>query len=125
MKDTRYKTFTVDILNDTYKVYVYIGDRERANKAICKYFGENNGKEFLNKDNRGKCVFSWGLHPCIWVDGTLDWKNAVGTLTHESIHAISNIMEYLAMDMRDVSGNEFLAHSVGAIVRKCLPEKLK
>jgi hypothetical protein len=116
------KTIDVSILNDTYKVYVYIGDRELANKKICEYVGENNGKEFLNPDNRGKSVHKWGLHPCIWIDGDLNYKDGIGTLSHEAVHSVSAIMEYLAMDMRDLSGNEFLAHSVGAIVRKVLQE---
>ena len=114
------KIIDVPILNDTYKVYVYIGDRELANKKICEYVGEDNGKEFLNLDNRGKSVHKWGLHPCIWIDGDLNYKDGIGTLSHEAIHSVSAIMEYLAMDMRDLSGNEFLAHSVGAIVRKTL-----
>lgn len=114
------KIIDVPILNDTYKVYVYIGDRELANKKICEYVGEDSGKEFLNLDNRGKSVHKWGLHPCIWIDGDLNYKDGIGTLSHEAIHSVSAIMEYLAMDMRDLSGNEFLAHSVGAIVRKTL-----
>lgn len=114
------KTIDVPILNDTYKVYVFIGDRELANKKICEYFGEK--KEFINLDNRGKSVHRWGLHPCIWIDGDLNYKDGIGTLSHEAIHAVSAIMEYLDMDMRDLSGNEFLAHSVGAVVRTVLKE---
>lgn len=121
MKDKRFKTFEVSILNDEYKVYVYIGDREKSNKAICKYLNEN--KEFINEYNRGKCVYRIKFHPCIWIDGTLDYRQSVPTLCHEAIHAVSHIMEYIGMDALDQSGNEFLCHSVGAIIRKCLKIK--
>lgn len=120
-KDKRFKEFTVPILNDTYSVYVFIGDRAKANKAMQKYF--ESDVDFLPEKTRGRCVYKEGLHPCIWVDGTLPWKTATGTLAHEAIHAVSDIMEYLVMDARDVSGNEFLAHSVGAILRTCLPDR--
>ena len=118
--DKRYKEYVVPILNDEYKVYVYIGDKVKTNKAICKYLGEN--MDFIQTENRGKSVYHKGFHPCIWVEGKLDYKTATATLAHEAIHAITHIMDYLGMDMRDWTGNEFLAHSVGAILRKCLPD---
>lgn len=121
MKDKRYKEFTVPILNDEYKVYVFIGNRVKANKAIGKCLEQE--KQFIQEQNRGLTVFRNGYHPCIWVDGTLNYKTATATLAHEGIHAISYIADYLMMDIRDTTGNEFLAHSVGAILRKCLPDK--
>lgn len=118
MKDKRYKEFEVPILNDSYKVYVYLGNKNRANEAICKYLGIT-GELFL-EENRGKCIYKKGFHPCIWIDSALPYQEAVGTLAHEAIHAVSDVMDYLSMDARDTSGNEFLAHSVAAIIRKCL-----
>ena len=123
-KDKRYKHFEVPILNDTYKVYVYIGDKLKTNNAINKYLGEEDTNYVFEEKLRGRCIYRRGYHPCIWIDGTLDYKSAVGTLCHEAIHGVSNVMDYLSMDMRDTSGNEFLAHSVGAIIRTCL-EKSK
>ena len=120
MKDRRYKEFYVPILNDEYAVYVHIGDRVKSNKAICKYLGKK--EEFIDPQNRGKSVYCNGFHPCIWIDGTLGWKTATGTLAHEAIHAVSEIMNWLGMDIKDQSGYEMLAHSVGAILRKCLPD---
>lgn len=37
------------ILNDEYKVYVFIGDKVKANKAIQKYIGEKG--EFIEEAN--------------------------------------------------------------------------
>lgn len=117
-KDRRYKEFEVAILNDSYKVYVYLGNKEKANKAICKYLGKKG--ELITEENRGRSIYVRGFHPCIWIDSALDYQSATGTLAHEAVHAVSEVMEYLGMDMRDQSGNEFLAHSVAAIIRKCL-----
>jgi len=113
------KIIQVPILNDTYSVNVYIGDRFLANTEISKYLGTEY-KEWIKENNRGKSIYFENIHPCIWIDGNLDYMTGIGTLSHESVHAVSSIMEYLAMDCRDLSGNEFLAHSVGAIVRKTL-----
>jgi hypothetical protein len=113
------KIIDVPILNDTYKVYVYIGDRKLANIKISNYLKEPY-KEWIQSNNRGKSIYFDNIHPVIWIDGRLDYMTGIGTLSHEAVHAVSSIMEYLAMDCRDLSGNEFLAHSVGAIVRKTL-----
>lgn len=119
MKKIKLKKITIDILNDTYKVYVYIGDRIEANKEVSKYLKEPY-KEWIQENNRGKSIYFEKIHPVIWIDGRLDYMTGIGTLSHEAVHAVSEIMNYLAMDCRDLSGNEFLAHSVGAIVRKTL-----
>ena len=42
------------ILNDEYKVYVFIGDKVKANKAIQKYIGEKG--EFIEEANMWKYV---------------------------------------------------------------------
>jgi len=120
-KDKRFKYYEVPILNTEYKIYVYVGDRVRANKEICKYLGEKG--EFIEDANRGKSVYHRGFHPCIWIEGTLDYKTATATIAHEAIHATAHIMDYLGMDMRDWSGGEFLAHSVAAVLRAVLPDK--
>ena len=120
-KDKRFRQFEVAILNTEYKVYVCIGDREKANRAIQGYFQEK--LEFVDNIKRGVTVYHKGFHPYIWTDGTLDFTTGVATLAHEAIHAVTHIMDYLGMDMKDDSGNEFLAHSVAAILRKCLPDK--
>jgi hypothetical protein len=117
-KNKRFKFFKVNILNDEYKVYVFIGDKERANKEICNYLKEK--KMFLNDNNNGKSIFKTNFHPCIWIDGTLDYRQGVGILCHEAIHSVSEIMLFLGMDAMDRSGNELLAYSVGAIIRQCL-----
>lgn len=118
-KDKRFKSFIVPILNTEYKVYVYIGDKVRANKEICKYIEEKG--EFIEDSNRGKTVFRRGYHPCIWIDGTLDHRTGTATIAHEAIHAVAHIMNYLGMDVRDNTGDELLAHSVAAVLKKVLP----
>ena len=104
-------------------VKVYIGDRLKSNNAISKYLGEKGNNFVFDDKLRGRCIYRIGYHPCIWIDGIdgkLDYKTAVGTLCHEAIHGVSDIMDYLSMDVRDTSGNEFLAHSVEAIIRTYL-----
>lgn len=118
MKKQKYKFFEVAIMNNEYKVYVHIGDREKTNKKLCKYFGQE--MQYIDNLNRGKTWHNPEYHPCIWVDDKLDKKTFSATLAHEAIHAVSYIMDYCKMDPRDTTGNEFLAHSVAAIMRKCL-----
>ena len=115
------KEFEVSILNDSYKVYVYLGDKNKSERAIQKYLGIKD--ELFSEENRGRCVYKRKFHPCIWIDSSLPYQEAVGTLAHEAIHAVSDVMDYLEMDARDTSGNEFLAHSVAAIIRKYLKVK--
>jgi hypothetical protein len=117
-KDTRFKHFIVPILNDEYKVLVYIGDKEKTTKAICKYLEDDSFT--FETTARGKTFWKRGFHPCIWVDGTKDFKSATATLAHEAIHAVTYIMDYLGMDSMDKTGDELLAHSVAAVMRKCL-----
>lgn len=118
MKKKILKTFVVPILNDEYKIYVYIGDMDLANKKISKYFGDTH--DLIEPNNRGKSIYQRGLHPVIFVDGNLDYIQATATLAHEAIHAVTNIIDYINMNMSDWSTNEILAHSVSAVIRKCL-----
>jgi hypothetical protein len=113
------KSIVVPILNDEYSVYVYIGDTKWAKRVISKYLDGEEGVSF-GECNRGKCLSKIGYHPCIWVDPNLKGKQFSATLAHEAVHAVTHIIEYLAMNGHDQSGNEFLAHGVGAILRKCL-----
>lgn len=115
------KKFIVPILNEEYSVYVYVGDRLKANEEICEYIKDK--ADFIEPENRGRSIYRRGYHPCIWIDGTLDYRMSVATLAHESIHGVTEIMCYLGMDLNDQTGNELLAHSVAAIIRKCLWNK--
>ena len=112
------KQFEVPILNSEYKVYVFIGDRDKANKSICEYLEEKG--PLITSENRGRSMYRRGFHPCIWIDGEVDFRTSVATISHEAIHAVSDMMGYLGMDPRDTSGNEFLAHSVAAVMREVL-----
>lgn len=119
--DTRFKKIQIDILNDSYKVIVIIGDMKKCNKYLQNYFGEK--KDLLVPDNQGKCLFVPKFYPVMWVRGDLPYPVSIGVLSHEAIHAVSFIMDYLGMDIKDQTGNELLAHSVSAIVRKVLKVK--
>lgn len=114
------KHFQVNILNDEYKVNVVISSSEFANKFISDKAGFK--ANFIEEPNRGKCISISGLHPIIWIEHTLDKHTMIGTVAHESVHAINSIMQYIAMNPVDQSGDEFLAHSVAAVVRKTAKE---
>ncbi len=107
--------YCVPILNDEYKVYIFIGTAKYGNKQISHYLKEK--AKYIGDCNRGKCVYCEGFHPCIWVDGRLRGRQFYATLAHEAVHAVQYIMCYICMDARDVSGDEFLAHSVAAVIR--------
>jgi len=105
----------IPILNVEYQVWVYRCKREIANKDIKEYLGIQ--QDVIEAQNRGKTIFRKGFHPCIWIDPKLKGKDFYATLAHEGIHAVLHIMDYIGMSPLDISGDEFLAHSVASIIR--------
>ena len=116
-KDTRFKHVKVAILNHEYSVFVYIGDKEKSVRQISKYLED---PDVFIQDVRGKTFWRFGYHPCIWIGDTKDTVLFSATLAHESIHAVTHIMSYIGMNAMDDTGGELLAHSVAAVMRKCL-----
>ena len=113
----RYREISVDLLNDSYKVYVFIGDKSKSISAIRKYLEDDI--PVIDKFNTGLCFFRMGYQPCIWIEDEKNYE----ILAHESVHALMHICNYIKMDIREESGNEFMAHSVEAILRKCIRNK--
>lgn len=111
--------FEVPILNFEYKVYVCVSDKKYARKKISFFLDEE-----INIDRfdgvMGVCFFRKSYNPCIWVDNSLKKNDFIGSLSHESVHAVIQIMTFIGMNAHEGGTDEFLAHSVGAIMRKVL-----
>jgi hypothetical protein len=107
----------INILNDEYFVYVCVLKKEKANKHIRQYLNIEN-KDPIGFNLRGITFLQEGKAPVIWIDPKLKGTQFYATLAHESIHATLHYMKYLGMTPLDESGDEFLAHSVSAIIRQ-------
>lgn len=108
------KKFQIPIFTEEYKVCVVVGSREKIKKELVKY--TEYSPIIIERDFIGRGI-AYDLfpdkHPIIAIDGSLPVAIAFATIAHESIHAVNFIIEYLGITDRD----EFLAHSVSAILR--------
>lgn len=112
------RQIVVPILNDEYKVVVCWGD-PRCVQSVLKFWGYNEPKVTSLSDRRGGCYYQRGCHPVIALPCFPKKPVEIGTLAHESVHAVEHIFQYIEQDFAD----EIAAHSVGAIVRKVLKSK--
>jgi len=111
MKSKHIQEVEVTILNDQYKVYLFICDEEYIRKYVLGYFGDDFDFSSVNTQQQGLTFYRWGLHPVIWIRKGVKVKYSV--LAHEAVHAINFIWEYIKEETKD----EVYAHSIEAIVR--------
>ena len=71
--------------------------------------------ETINR--RGVTFKQTRCHPVIWIDASLAPEDAIGTLSHEAVHAVAYIFNDIDETLHH---SEIYAHSVGAIVRETL-----
>lgn len=113
------KTVTVPILNHEYKVVVCWGDLKHLRKVLLDHYynPDHVTKSFLSEqteNRRGVTFREHRCYPTIWINADLPASEAIGTLSHEAVHAVDFIFQ--ALD-EDTYHSEIFAHSVGAIVR--------
>lgn len=110
----------VPILNDEYKVCVmWDCTPEQVKRHWEKHFEEKSSLdhfENIKEKNRASCFMAEGYHPFIVI---WDKKNFYSELAHEAFHAMEHICEHIGEPVR----GEFVAHSIGAIVRAVAEKK--
>jgi len=110
------KQIIVPILNDEYKVIVCFGTPEKIKKVLHQWGHKPADVVLDNENRRGICYHTFGCHPIIAMPRFPKTPQEIGTLTHESVHAVADIMRMIEQD----GAEEVYAHSVSAIVRKVL-----
>lgn len=107
------KRYEVLILNDEYSVVVVLGSLKELNEYGSKYVNDT-----VNVTGRGLTLLTLesghSKPPLILVDSDLPASVALATLAHEAVHAVDDVIGYTGI--KDSSG-EFMAYSVGAIMR--------
>lgn len=113
---TKAKEIVVPILNNEYKVIVCFGGYPEVKRVLKRwnYNRELTTMEFENR--RGICFYEHSCHPVIAMPRRPKTPEEIGTLAHESCHAIEDIMGKIKQPL----GDEIFAHSVGAVVRTVL-----
>ena len=82
----------------------------------CNYPKEQTSLSWINeqiKDRQGFTVVNPKCHPVIFLKNKPIKPEDIGTLAHEATHAVNWIFQ----SIQEAQGEEFYAHSVGAIVR--------
>lgn len=111
-------TVVIPILNNEYKVVVCWGKSKYINKVLKEHGHKDiDGTEELDKkETRGLCFTTDGCWPVICLPVFPNKPDQIGTLAHESIHAMEQIYERIG----ETTKGEIFAHSIGAIVRTTL-----
>ena len=104
------KEIVIPILNYDYKVYLIIGSDKECINYVNKYLKTRYTTEDTT-NNRGMTFYKAGFHPVIWLRKGID--DPYNTVTHEAVHAINYIWEYIREDSKE----EVYAHSVASIVK--------
>lgn len=117
------KSIIIPIINNEYKVVVCFGDKNYLKKVLREWHYE---KEFpawnfigSKLDRRGLCFYEKGCHPVVYMPKFPKTPEEIGTLAHESFHAINDIFDKL----EETSHDEVFANSIGAVVRIVLQSK--
>lgn len=80
-------------------------------------YHHNSYIEDETENRRGVTFKQSRCYPVIWIDANLPAHDAIGTLSHEAVHAVA----YIFSDIDEtLHHSEIYAHSVGAIVRETL-----
>lgn len=106
----------IPILNDEYKVVVTFGTPERISKVLKSWGHDEHSTIGGVEDRRGACFYTKGCHPIIAMPRKPKTPTEIGTLAHESVHAV----EYIFQAIQHDGVGEIFAHSVGAVVRGVL-----
>lgn len=114
------KEIRIPILNNEYKVIVVFGGAKEIGKVLRAYHYPEDlthyDLEQMLIDMRGRTFYHKGCYPVIALPKKPHTPEEIGTLAHESVHAIKHIFDSIGEESVD----EAFAHSVGAVVRGVL-----
>lgn len=110
------KEIKIPILNNEYSVIVCWGDNKAVKRTVNRWHQGCADLMSGLEDRRGVCFYKHGHHPIIALPRFPKTPTEIGTLAHESVHAINHIFDSVSEQTRD----EVFAHSVGAVVRTVL-----
>ncbi len=110
------KKIIIPILNNEYHVTVCWGDLKYIKRVI-----KDAGHTFTDEDLdwatcRGRFFSTSYRQGVIALPHKPKTGEEIGTLTHEAVHAVFDIFEWI----EEKNYDEVFAHSVGAIVREAL-----
>lgn len=118
IKGKENRSIVIDILNNEYKVVVCWGSDNWVKKVLTSW--QHEQLNLLDLENmRGQTFWTKDCAPVIVLRHRPKTGEEIGTLAHESVHAISWIFDRIEEESR----GEVFAHSVGAIVRKVMSNK--
>jgi hypothetical protein len=101
----------VPILNDEYVVWVLWGKDEIVEKWLKRWYENDVTIDYEQfKHNRGCCYYHPKYNPVIVMHTKEEFY---ATLSHEAVHAINQIFNFIGESSR----GEIFAHCVGAVVR--------
>lgn len=117
------KEIVVPILNNEYKVVVCFGKPKEVEKVL-RAWGHDPA-DFMRdlERRRGICYYTRDCNPVIAMPSFPRTNEEIGTLAHEAVHAVFNILQKIQQPVEDAE--EIVGHSVGAIVREVLATKKK
>jgi hypothetical protein len=114
----------IPILNNTYKVVVTFTPTAEGLRKVLREVGFTDEKfirsidtGFFN-DRLGATLIQDGCHPVITLPRAPKTYKEIGTLSHEASHAI----EFICKRIGQPFGDEFAAHSIGAVVEETLKQ---
>jgi hypothetical protein len=110
----------IPILNDEYKVVFCWGSPADVQKVMKKHHYPQDRVDASDFSGRGVCFYADDCHPIIAMPMKPEYPVEIGTLAHEAVHAVLNILRKIG---EDGGCEEVVAHSVGAIVRKVMSTK--
>lgn len=111
-KNKKLVKIRIPILNDEYFVWVVWGKDEVVEKWLNRWYDNSKKIDYeIFKKNRGVCYYHPDYNPVIVIRTK---KEFYATLSHEAVHAINQIFNFVG----DNNRYELFAHCVGAVVRK-------
>ena len=115
------KELVIPILNNEYKVIVCFGGAREVEKCMRLYKYPRVSWDISEdlENMRGRTYYHPLCHPIILLPKKPKTAEDMGTLAHESVHAIKHIFDKI----EESSIDEVFAHSVGAVVRGVMDYK--
>lgn len=114
------KELVIRVLNDEYKVIVCFGGVKEVRKCLkAWHYPLDFDLAGSLQDMRGRCFSKKNCHPIIALPRRPKTAEEIGTLAHETTHAI----DWIFQSIGETHTEEIYAHCVGAVVREVLKSR--